>query len=87
MSEEYIIVASFSLFLPPFPPHPTPLYTLPNNNTHLQTTQPAIMGITTEVPKTVQWSGKDVPVYSMQTVDFSRLLSQEPEEIEKLLKK
>ncbi|KAH6716617.1 hypothetical protein BKA61DRAFT_600115 [Leptodontidium sp. MPI-SDFR-AT-0119] len=44
------------------------------------------MGITNEVPKTVQWSGKEVPVYSMQTVDFSRLLSQEPEEIEKLLK-
>lgn len=44
------------------------------------------MGITSEVPKTVRWSGKDVPVYSMQTVDFSRLLSQEPEELEKLLK-
>ncbi|EKD19996.1 uncharacterized protein L3040_002326 [Drepanopeziza brunnea f. sp. 'multigermtubi'] len=45
------------------------------------------MGITTtEVPKSVQWSGKQVPVYPMQTVDFSRLLSQEPTEIEKLVK-
>jgi isopenicillin N synthase-like dioxygenase len=44
------------------------------------------MGITTEIPKTVQWSGKPVPVYPMQTVDFSRLLSQEPAEIEKLVK-
>jgi isopenicillin N synthase-like dioxygenase len=44
------------------------------------------MGITSEVPETVQWSGKQVPVYSMQTIDFSRLLSQEPDEIEKLLK-
>jgi isopenicillin N synthase-like dioxygenase len=43
------------------------------------------MGITTEVPKTVQWNGKQVPVYPMQTVDFSRLLSQEPAEIEKLV--
>ncbi|KAK0118411.1 hypothetical protein ONS95_012700 [Cadophora gregata] len=44
------------------------------------------MGITSEVPKTVQWNGSEVPVYSMQTIDFSRLLSQEPEELEKLLK-
>ncbi|XMA16174.1 hypothetical protein WAI453_008965 [Rhynchosporium graminicola] len=44
------------------------------------------MAPTIEIPKTVQWSGKDVPVYSMQTVDYSRLLSQEPEEIEKLVK-
>jgi isopenicillin N synthase-like dioxygenase len=44
------------------------------------------MGITTEVPKTVQWNGKQVPVYPMQTVDFSQLLSQEPAEIEKLVR-
>jgi isopenicillin N synthase-like dioxygenase len=44
------------------------------------------MGITSEVPKTVQWSGKQVPVYPMQTVDFSQLLSQEPAEIEKLVR-
>lgn len=49
-------------------------------------TEIAIMGITSEVPKTVQWNGSEVPVYSMQTIDFSRLLSQEPEELEKLLK-
>ncbi|KAF8850389.1 Clavaminate synthase-like protein [Acephala macrosclerotiorum] len=44
------------------------------------------MGITTEVPKMVQWNGRQVPVYPMQTVDFSQLLSQEPAEIEKLVK-
>ena len=44
------------------------------------------MGIMTEVPKAVEWSGKQVPVYPMQTVDFSLLLSQEPAEIEKLVK-
>jgi len=44
------------------------------------------MGILSELPKTVPWNGKDVPVYPMQTVDFSQLLSQEPEEIEKLVK-
>lgn len=44
------------------------------------------MAIITEVPKTVQWSGKQVPVYPMQTVDFSRLLSQEPDELEKLVR-
>ena len=44
------------------------------------------MGITSELPKTVQWNGSEVPVYPMQTIDFSRLLSQEPEELEKLLK-
>jgi isopenicillin N synthase-like dioxygenase len=44
------------------------------------------MGITTELPKTVTWNGKQVPVYPMQTVDFSQLLSQEPAEIEKLVK-
>merc|ERR1712093_875033 len=52
----------------------------------LKYTEIAIMGITSEVPKTVQWNGSEVPVYSMQTIDFSRLLSQEPEELEKLLK-
>lgn len=65
---------------------------MPAFNNSLQESQRFIvsrsdtMGISTEVPKTVRWSGKDVPVYPMQTVDFSRLLSQEPEEIEKLLK-
>jgi len=44
------------------------------------------MGITTEIPRTVPWNDKQVPVYPMQTVDFSQLLSQEPAEIEKLVR-
>ncbi|EFX00930.1 2og-Fe oxygenase family protein [Grosmannia clavigera kw1407] len=40
----------------------------------------------TEVPQTVQWHGQNVPVYPMETVDFSRILSQEPDEIARLLK-
>jgi len=44
------------------------------------------MAPSTEIPQTVEWSGKQVPVYPMQTVDFSALLSQEPAEIEKLVK-
>ena len=43
------------------------------------------MAPTTEIPQTVQWNGKTVPVYPMETVDFSRLLSQEPAELEKVL--
>jgi isopenicillin N synthase-like dioxygenase len=43
------------------------------------------MAPTTEVPRRVEWNGKQVPVYPMQTIDFSAILSQEPEEIEKLL--
>lgn len=43
------------------------------------------MGISTGIPQTVQWQGKNVPVYPMETVDFGRLLSQEPAEVEKLL--
>ncbi|KAH9885048.1 Clavaminate synthase-like protein [Xylariomycetidae sp. FL2044] len=43
------------------------------------------MGISTEIPQTVEWQGKQVPVYHMDTVDFSKLLSQEPAEIEKTL--
>jgi isopenicillin N synthase-like dioxygenase len=44
------------------------------------------MAIPTEAPKTVEWQGKTVPVYPMQTIDFSLLLSQEPVEIERLVK-
>lgn len=36
-------------------------------------------------PRRVDWNGKQVPVYPMQTVDFSTILSQEPAELEKLL--
>lgn len=43
------------------------------------------MAITTEIPQTVDWQGKKVPVYPMETIDFGRLLSQEPAELEKLL--
>jgi isopenicillin N synthase-like dioxygenase len=43
------------------------------------------MAISTEIPHKVQWNGKDVPVYHMETVSFERLLSQEPAEIEKLV--
>ncbi|KAH8812193.1 hypothetical protein F5884DRAFT_820165 [Xylogone sp. PMI_703] len=37
------------------------------------------------ITQTVQWNGQQVPVYDMETVDFSKLLSQEPDEIEKLV--
>lgn len=43
------------------------------------------MAISTEIPQTVDWQGKKVPVYPMQTIDFSRLLSQEPAEVQKLV--
>ncbi|KAI0471043.1 Clavaminate synthase-like protein [Xylariaceae sp. FL0804] len=43
------------------------------------------MGISTEVPQTVQWNGQDVPVYPMQTFDFSKLLSHEPAELDRLV--
>lgn len=39
-----------------------------------------------EVSQYVEWNDMKVPVYSMTTIDFSLLLSQEPTEIEKLLK-
>ncbi|KAH8663081.1 hypothetical protein BGZ60DRAFT_506627 [Tricladium varicosporioides] len=44
------------------------------------------MAISTDIPKTVEWSGKQVPVYDMATIDFSLLLSQDPAEIERLVK-
>ena len=44
------------------------------------------MTATTEIPQTVEWCGQKVPVYPMQTVDFGLLLSQEPAEVEKLLR-
>lgn len=45
-----------------------------------------IMAITTEAPRTVQWNGKSVPIYPMETISFDRLLSQEPEEVEKVVR-
>lgn len=44
------------------------------------------MASSTKVLRTVEWLGKSVPVYDMTTIDFSKLLSQEPDEVEKLLK-
>ncbi|KAL2869025.1 gibberellin 20-oxidase family protein [Aspergillus lucknowensis] len=35
--------------------------------------------------RTVQHNGKEVPICDLETIDFSRLLSQEPEELNKLL--
>lgn len=43
------------------------------------------MATTGEANQRVEWNGKQVPVYPMETVDFSALLSQEPEELEKVL--
>jgi isopenicillin N synthase-like dioxygenase len=36
-------------------------------------------------PKTVEWNGKKVPVWSMPTIDYSLLLSQDPAEVEKVV--
>src|SRR4051812_47268662 len=44
------------------------------------------MAISTEILKTVDWNGKKVPVYEMQTIDFSALLSQEPAELERMVR-
>ena len=40
----------------------------------------------TKITQTVEWNGAKVPVYHMETIDFGRLLSQEPAEIEKLVR-
>ena len=37
-------------------------------------------------PQTVEWQGKNVPVWSMQTVDYGLLLSQDPAEVDKVTK-
>lgn len=44
------------------------------------------MAITTETPNSIEWQGKKVPVHPMDTLNFSRLLSQEPAEVARLLK-
>jgi isopenicillin N synthase-like dioxygenase len=38
-----------------------------------------------DVPKTVDWMGKKVPVWSMQTINYGLLLSQDPSEVEKVV--
>lgn len=37
-------------------------------------------------PQTVEWQGKKVPVWPMQTIDYGLLLSQDPAEVDKVLK-
>jgi isopenicillin N synthase-like dioxygenase len=44
------------------------------------------MAPVTEIPQTVEWQGKQVPVWSMQTVNYALLLSQDPAEVEKVTK-
>lgn len=36
--------------------------------------------------RTVQFEGKDAPVANLETVDFEKLLSNEPDEVNKLLR-
>lgn len=43
------------------------------------------MAPTLDVPKTVDWMGKTVPVWSMQTINYSNLLSQDPGEVDKVV--
>jgi isopenicillin N synthase-like dioxygenase len=38
-----------------------------------------------DAPQTVEWQGRQVPVWSMPTVDYGLLLSQDPAEVEKVL--
>jgi isopenicillin N synthase-like dioxygenase len=39
-----------------------------------------------DTPQTVEWQGKQVPVWSMQTIDYGQLLAQDPAEVDKVLK-
>lgn len=43
------------------------------------------MAPVTDMPQTVEWQGKQIPVWPMQTVDYGLLLSQDPAEVEKVL--
>jgi isopenicillin N synthase-like dioxygenase len=38
-----------------------------------------------EPPQTVEWQGKQVPVWPMQTINYALLLSQDPAEVDKVL--
>lgn len=38
-----------------------------------------------EPPQTVDWQGKQVPVWPMPTIDYALLLSQDPAEVQKVL--
>jgi isopenicillin N synthase-like dioxygenase len=44
------------------------------------------MAPTTEIPQTVEWQGKQVPVWSMRTINYGLLLSQDPAEVDNVLK-
>ena len=44
------------------------------------------MGVATQTPESVQYQGKPAPICDLESVDFSRLLSQEPQEVQKLLR-
>ena len=37
-------------------------------------------------PQTVEWQGKQVPVWPMRTINYSLLLSQDPAEVDKVVK-
>lgn len=37
------------------------------------------------IPKTVRYEGKDVRVAELKTIDFGKMLSNEPEELQRLL--
>lgn len=50
-----------------------------------QLTKGVTMVVNTDMPETVEWQGKKVPVWSMQTIDYGRLLSQDTAEVEKVL--
>lgn len=44
------------------------------------------MVVQLEPPQTVEWQGRQVPVWEMATINYGALLSQDPEEVEKLTK-
>lgn len=44
------------------------------------------MAISTEPLEYVQCNGTKVPVYDMETISFERLLSQEPDEVDRLVR-
>ena len=44
------------------------------------------MAPTNETLETVEWQGRQVPVWSMRTIDYGLLLSQDPTEVEKVTK-
>lgn len=43
------------------------------------------MVLNLDAPKTVEWEGRQVPVWPMQTIDYGMLLDQDPGEIERVL--